>query len=52
MQVTAEELQDEIDTLAVRDELRSAGAPEAIARFMAAAPAWLEIGPIKMRESE
>jgi predicted nucleic acid-binding protein len=28
---------------AVRDELQSAGAPEAIARFMAAAPAWLEI---------
>lgn len=28
---------------AVRDELRSAGAPEAISRFMAAAPAWLEI---------
>jgi predicted nucleic acid-binding protein len=27
---------------AVRDELQSAGAPEAIARFMAAAPAWLE----------
>src|ERR1700680_1807624 len=26
----------------VRDELQSAGAPEAIARFMAAAPAWLE----------
>lgn len=29
--------------VAVRDELQSAGAPEAIARFMAAAPAWLEI---------
>ena len=28
--------------VAVRDELQSAGAPEAIARFMAAAPAWLE----------
>jgi len=28
---------------AVRDELQSAGAPEPIARFMAAAPAWLEI---------
>ena len=27
---------------AVRDELQSAGAPEAIERFMAAAPAWLE----------
>ena len=27
---------------AVREELQSAGAPEAIARFMAAAPAWLE----------
>ena len=27
---------------AVRDELQSAGAPGAIARFMAAAPAWLE----------
>src|SRR5438270_3804523 len=27
---------------AVRDELQSAGAPEAIVRFMAAAPAWLE----------
>ena len=27
---------------AVRDELQSAGAPEAISRFMAAAPAWLE----------
>jgi predicted nucleic acid-binding protein len=27
---------------AVRDELQSAGAPESIARFMAAAPAWLE----------
>jgi predicted nucleic acid-binding protein len=27
---------------AVRDELQSVGAPEAIARFMAAAPAWLE----------
>ena len=27
---------------AVRDELQSAGAPDAIARFMAAAPAWLE----------
>ena len=27
---------------AVRDEFQSAGAPEAIARFMAAAPAWLE----------
>ena len=29
--------------VAVRDELQSAGAPEAIARFMAATPAWLEI---------
>ena len=28
---------------AVPDELQSASAPEAIARFMAAAPAWLEI---------
>ena len=27
---------------AVRDELQSAGAPEAIVQFMAAAPAWLE----------
>jgi predicted nucleic acid-binding protein len=27
---------------AVREELQSAGAPEPIARFMAAAPAWLE----------
>src|SRR3954465_4918150 len=27
---------------AVRDELQSAGAPDAIARFMAAAPEWLE----------
>ncbi len=27
---------------AVRDELQSAGAPDAISRFMAAAPAWLE----------
>ena len=29
--------------VAVRDELQSAGAPEAIARFMAAGQAWLEI---------
>ncbi len=28
--------------VAVRDELQSAGATEAIARFMAAAPDWLE----------
>ena len=27
---------------AVRDQLQSAGTPEAIARFMAAAPEWLE----------
>ena len=28
---------------AVREELQSAGAPEPIARFIATAPAWLEI---------
>src|SRR5712675_1180286 len=28
---------------AVREELQSAGAPEAISRFMAATPTWLEI---------
>ena len=37
---------------AVRDELQSAGAPEAIARFMAAAPAWLEIRQVSDVDSK
>lgn len=37
---------------AVRDELQSAGAPEAIVQFMAAAPAWLETRQVSAVDPE
>ena len=37
---------------AVRDELQSAGAPEAIVQFMVAAPAWLEIRHVSAVDSK